>query len=231
MLGVGWAAKFASTTIDYCETGESITTEGAGGDDAIDIEFLKQQAPLRVRSNFKLVTLEDYQTLLRDVAGVQDSFSVDYLTDKKTYGSSFGVPVNSVYTWILPETGGELSPDLRQIITSYLDDRRLTAIDNFVFNPPYTNVAFNAKIYYSKFVSDRSVIEDAIRKVIDDNYGIAASRFGRDIRLTQIIGLIQAIEGVKYMQLNAPVSDITLQPYQVARILPTMVTLDWEKVS
>jgi hypothetical protein len=215
--------------------GESITLtlsnpDGAatGGEEAEELDTIRLKTPGLVRSNDNLVTIQDYEAVVADIAGVQDVFAVDRYTDQNVYQSKFAVPKNSVFMWILPSTGGEISPDLRQVISQELEARRLAAIENFVFNPIYNDWSLTANV---KLLSTANTAETraTIEQALLDTFGKEVSQFKNQLFLSQIISLIQSQQGVDYVELTSPTQNLQAEENEVLRLVASNIGLNITK--
>ena len=198
--------------------------QAVGGSDLESIESIKLRAPALVRSNGNLVTTRDYEAIIAGIGGVQDVFAVDAFEDITKYNSKFGVPSNSVYIYVLPDTGGEISPDLRQVIAQEIEARRLSAIENFIFNPVYNDWELKATIKVAD-TADPNTVQSAVRDALLSEYGRDAAKFNNNIRMSQVIAIIQAVDDVDYVTLTEPATDIVADENEALRLLQANITL------
>ncbi len=235
-IGGGTNTNVAAGTIEVSSTftnlgGEFIDvtlvnegTKAEGGEDLEDLDAAKIRVPGLVRANENLVTVDDYMSLIRRVGGVQDVFAVDRFTDQGSFGSKFGVEPNSIHIWILPNTGGEISPDLRQLVSTLLEEGRLTAITNFIFNPEYIDWELDSDVFLTEKAVANVVREDIIN-ALTDKWGREFVSFQNEIRRSQIITTIQNVDGVEFVELNKPIADLKAEENQVLRLLDSNITL------
>jgi hypothetical protein len=211
--------------------GESVTvsfanpdTFGQGGRDAEGLNTLKLKAPALVRANDNLVSTADYEAIIGEVASVQDVFAVDKYKDRTLFDGKFEVDANTVKIWVLPESGGEISPDLRQLIAQELGERRLTAIDNFVFNPVYTNWALEAEMNVSSNADVNTIRTQATDALLNE-FGVGTSGFERKVYRSKIISILQSIPGVEFINLTLPNADLKSDENEVLRLIDNNIGL------
>lgn len=199
-------------------------TFGVGGADAEDTNVIKLRAPGLVRANNKLTTTDDYESVLSGLDGVQDVFAVDRFNDQSLYNGRYAVPQNSVFVYVLPTSGGEVSPDLRQNIYYELEQRRLTAINNFVFNPTYIdwtlNISVNAKQTY-----DIDVVRQNVINALINAFGRDISAFKTQVFLSQITAIVQNVDGVAYSTISNPSTNLTANENEALRLLENNISL------
>ena len=200
-------------------------TFGVGGQDAEDTNVIKLRAPGLVRANDKLTTTDDYESVISTLDGVQDVFAVDRFTDQNVYNSRYAVPQNSLFVYVLPTTGGEVSPDLRQNIYYELEKRRLTAINNFVFNPTYIDWVLNMSVTV-KPTYDVDTVRQAVIDALLNAFGREISSFKTQVYLSQIISIVQNIDGVAYCSINDPTTNLTSLENEALRLLENNISLN-----
>lgn len=147
-----------------------------GGEDQEEVADAKLRIPAEVRANENTVTTDDYEAIVGGLNGVQDVFAVDKYNDHTIYGDKFAVPSNSCFIWVLPSSGGEISPDLRQIIANRLTKSKITAIGNFIFNPDYIDWELSATITLEQNAIANDV-RTAIESAVLAKFGQAATSF------------------------------------------------------
>ena len=227
-IGVG-VIEASSTFVNAAGTNINVTfanpeTFATGGEPLEDLEDVRLRVPGIVRANENLVTTDDYEAIISRIPGVQDVFAVDRFQDTTQFNSQFGVPDNSVNIWILPTTGGEISPDLRQRIAIELESRRLSAIENFVFNPIYLDWSLNADVNITSF-ADTNTVRANVQQALLDRFGRGTALFKQELRVSQIISTIQGIEGVDYVNITSPAADIEASKNEVLRLLASNISL------
>jgi phage-related baseplate assembly protein len=151
-------------------------------------------------------------------------FAVDAYNDQMKYSLKFGVPDNFVFLWVLPQSGGEISPDLRQRIATELENNRLTAIDVSIKNANYDNWVLNATVNFNPEY-DPSELRVTISDALIGAFGRDNATFKNNVRRSKIISTIQSIEGVDYVTLPQPAVDIVADENTVLRLLANNINL------
>lgn len=199
-------------------------TFGVGGQDAEDVNVIRLRAPGLVRANDKLTTTDDYESVIGGLDGVQDVFAVDRFTDQNIYNGRYAVPQNSVFVYVLPTTGGEVSPDLRQNIYYELEKRRLTAINNFVFNPVYVDWVLNIAVTV-KPTYDADVVRQNIIEALVATFGRDITSFKTQVYLSQISAIVQNVEGVAFSSIGNPTANLISLENEALRLLENNIVI------
>jgi hypothetical protein len=206
-------------------------TEGSGGAAPDDTETLKLKIPGLVRSNDNVVTTEDYEAVIKEIGGVQDVFALDRFQDQLDFSGQFGVPSNNVFIWVIPTTGGEVGPDLRQVIAGELGKERLTAIDNFIFNPIYINWTLVAEIELigTATATEEDELGNTLRQRIEaalfENFGRDTAVFKNKVSFSNIISVIESFPEVADVVMTSPTQSLTAKENEVLRLLPANLNL------
>lgn len=149
-------------------------TAGKGAKDLPSEDELRLLIPGIIRTNNTLVTTEDYKNEILKNFSIKDVFVVDHHQDIVKYGGRFGVPKNSIFIYVLTENSIEIDPDLRLEISRFLEERKLLALDYFIFDPKFNYFSIEAKIRFSaeKNISDvLSSFNSLTRKFTDPMLG------------------------------------------------------------
>jgi predicted phage baseplate assembly protein len=194
--------------------------EGAsGGLDAESIESARLRAPLALRSQDRAVTAQDYEFLAKEASRhVARAHCIQVRPDE----SGNTVPPGTVELLVVPVvppghartlTSLQPSPELLADVKRYLDDRRLLGTQLAIDGPAYIGVSVEATIVTSRVYSSEAVRAAAVERIIEYLDPLVGGPmgdgwpFGRDLYLSEIQSVIQAVPGVEYAQ------DVTL--YQV----------------
>lgn len=192
---------------------------GRGGLDPESIEAAKFRAPLVIKTRDRAITASDYEYLAGEASRrVARARCIQARTD----GSSSSVPPGTVELLIVPlvpkdhpRTIEALQPppDLLEEVRQFLDDRRLLGTQLVVDGPAYVGVSVEATILVQRHRNSddvRAAVAQQIRDYLDPLTGGPDGRgwpFGRDLYLSEMQSVVQAVPGVEYAQ------DVTL--YQV----------------
>ncbi len=189
------------------------------GLDPESLEAAKMRAPAALRSQNRAVTPGDYEFL-----ALEASRSVARARCIQVRGDASGssVPPGTVELLIVPlipeghpRTIDTLQPppDLVEEVRRYLDERRLLATQLVVDGAAYIGIVVEATIVVQRHLNAEQVrarVGDRIREYLDPLDGGQDGTgwpFGRDVYLSEMQSVVQAVPGVEYAQ------DVTL--YQV----------------
>ncbi|MBA4181545.1 MAG: putative baseplate assembly protein [Anaerolinea sp.] len=191
----------------------------AGGLDPETLDAAKMRAPAALRSQNRAVSASDYEFLAMEASRrVARARCIQVRTD----GSGSSVPPGTVEMLILPLVPDDHPrtlealqppPELVEEVRSYLDERRMLGTQLVVDGPAYVGVRVEASIVVQRHHSGeqvRNAVAGRIREYLDPLLG-GPNRtgwpFGRDLYLSEMQSVVQAVPGVEYAQ------DVTL--YQV----------------
>ena len=115
--------------------------------------------------------------------------------------------IYTVRICIAPEGGGLPSPLLKSELTDYLEARRLLTIDAGIVDPVYIPVNVNADLYIypgedSETVRRRAL--DALAKY----FAFENQDFGKELYLSDLVVLLDGVQGVSHVVLREPFSDV-----------------------
>lgn len=190
-----------------------------GGLDAESLDAACLRAPLALASQDRAVTVADYEFLAMEASRrVARARCIQSRGD----GGGSAVPPGTVELLIVPTVPREhprtlqtLQPDpeLLEQVKEYLDERRLLGTQLAVDGPAYVGVSVDATIVPQRNANPERVRQDVADRILEyldplvggpDGTGWP---FGRDLYLSEMQSVVQAVAGVEYAQ------DVTL--YQV----------------
>lgn len=191
-----------------------------GGAERESIEHAKAIAPAVLRSTWKAVTRDDYTALCLAFPGVAKARVMDI-------GSDPDLRIYTVRVCIAPDGGGLPSPMLKDQLETYLEVRRLVTIDAGIVDPVYVPVNVSALLYtYPK--EDAEAVRRRARAALDKRFAFDAQDFGSPVYLSDLVALLDGVEGVSHVTLREPVRSLTPS----FREIPVLgeVTLDTQVV-
>jgi uncharacterized phage protein gp47/JayE len=206
-----------STQIALTVTNPVAATGGAYRE---TLEHARRQAPAELRSLWKGVTLEDYQTLAEGYPGVAKAKVLDT-------NACQNIRYYNVQLAIAPNGGGMPSALLKQELAEFLEHRKVITVEINLFDPIYQPVSIDAEAYVwpgEALENVRSRIEAAL----GDFFSFERVSFGQTVHFSDLVALIEGVRGVSHMQLYAPVQDIELRQGEIP-VLGT-VSLDLRRV-
>ena len=191
----------------------------AGGLDPETLDAARHRAPRSIQTRDRAITASDFEFLAKEASRrVARARCIQVHAD----GAGSSVPPGTVELLIVPlvppdhaRTIESLqpSPDLLEEVRSFLDERRLLGTQLVVDGPAYVGVSVEATILVQRHRNGdevRAAVAAKIREYLDPLFGGPDGEgwpFGRDLYLSEMQSVVQAVSGVEYAQ------DVTL--YQV----------------
>jgi uncharacterized phage protein gp47/JayE len=189
--GIGIAGNVSAgalrTLLDRPVGLKSVSNPGpaTGGADAETLDQTRGNAPNTVRTFGRIVSLEDFEDVAREVAGIAKAHAYSGWTGEEqvVYLTVAGIEGAAVI--------GNLYSDLVADLNSRRDPNRTMIVQS------YTKIAvrFAATI----FVSADHVVDDvlaAVQAAITGYFAFDNQQFGRPVHLSNVYGAIQGISGV-----------------------------------
>jgi predicted phage baseplate assembly protein len=167
--------------------------QASGGADAESRDQARRHAPLGVLALDRLVSVEDYASFTRTYAGIGKAHAVT-LTDGRR---------NLLHLTI---AGADDQPITQQ---SDLYRNLLRSLDRF--GDPHLPLQVALREVLFLFISARvkiheaylwEKVEPAIRSALLERFSFDRRELGQDLLLSEVIGVIQAIEGVDYVDID-----------------------------
>jgi predicted phage baseplate assembly protein len=191
----------------------------SGGLDAETVDAARLRAPLEIKTRDRAITAEDFEFLALEASRrVARARCIQVRTDSSTSS----VPPGTVELLIVPRVPEDHertldslhpSPELLDEVREYLDERRILGTQLVVDGPAFVGVSVEASILVQRHRNPdevRAAVADRIREYLDPLIGGPDREgwpFGRDLYLSEMQSVVQAVPGVEYAQ------DVTL--YQV----------------
>ncbi|HEU4705258.1 MAG TPA: putative baseplate assembly protein, partial [Sphingomicrobium sp.] len=191
----------------------------AGGLDPETLDAARFRAPMVIKTRDRAITASDFEFLAKEASRrVARARCIQARTD----GTGASVPPGTVELLIVPlvprdhpRTIEALQPppELLEDVRQFLDDRRLLGTQLVVDGPAYVGVSIEATILVQRHRNSdevRAAVAEQVREYLDPLVGGPDGTgwpFGRDLYLSEMQSVVQAVPGVEYAQ------DVTL--YQV----------------
>lgn len=191
-----------------------------GGSEPESVEHAKVIAPAVLRSTWKAVTRDDYTALCLAFPGVAKARVMDVNDDPD-------LRIYTVRVCIAPDGGGLPSPLLKEHLAAYLDARRLVTIDAGIVDPVYVPVDVSA-LLYTYLKEDAEAVRRRAKEALEKRFAFEAQDFGSPVYLSDLVALLDGVEGVSHVTLREPVRSLTPS----FREIPVLgeVTLDTQVV-
>lgn len=166
-----------------------------GGQDEQAIEELKEQAPSRLRSRSRAVTVEDFKALAQQAGGVA---KVAALPLVNPYHPGVNVP-GAVTLVIVPDTKEKAprpSSDLIRSVLQYLEPFRLLTTELYVQGPVYKAIQVETVVAVEPFAAFDTVKQEVIQ-AIDAALDPFHRDFGADLYPTSFYSIILNVKNVR----------------------------------
>lgn len=201
----------------------SFAKAAGGGTDYEDFDMIKNHLPLSVKSLGVAVTKDDYESVIRNVPGVDKAY-VNYICGKL------------IEAYITPYGNPEASSDLIGNVTLAINEAKVISVDVEVKSTKEATISIDAEVWGNKSYKYNDIY-NSINQVLIDTYSRANAYPNKPIRLSDIYSLIDNLSVVDYLKINSlvviskPVSegdngDIITIPY--IKILSVSANIDKE---
>jgi len=177
--------------------------QSSGGAEEQSIEDAKFLGPKSLRALNRAVTLEDFAVLARTVAGVEESRAV--LRGVAVY--------REIDVYIIPVGSYVPTQTLKDLVKAYLQERAMAGTLVYVNGPKHlVDILLIAQV-----TLDEGVAADAVQVAIETalidffSVGHEFAQFGKDVNLSDIMALVDNIDGVNHID----TSQLTLDPASV----------------
>jgi phage-related baseplate assembly protein len=180
------------------------------------LDHARKQAPAELASLWRAVTKADYVALAEGFPGVAKAQVLD-VNDCVNMG------YYHVCAIIAPDGGGMPSQLLKDQVLAFLNERKLLTVTVHVNDPVYVPVNIEAEIYVFRNY-DRYEVLDAVLAKLSDYLAFDKVRFGQDIYFSDLVALIDGVEGVSHVVMSHPTSDVAINAGELAVEGSTQIT-------
>jgi predicted phage baseplate assembly protein len=186
-----------------------------GGRDAQSVDDAKLRAPQTLRTRTRAVTSDDFQTLARQVPGVERAHCLTPLSQPGAPGEP---RPGEIVLAVLPQADDTegyifperltLSAELKQAVEAFLNQRRLLGTRLQVIQPDYVWVSIDAMVRLPEgsdpqlLVRVRRDAEAALFRYLNPYVGGPDGNgwpFGRDLHVSELYALLQRIPGIEFV--------------------------------
>jgi len=178
------------------------TLPATGGASRENIDFARAQAPAELRTLWKAVTKEDYETLAVGFPGVAKARVLDA-------NDCMGMRYFNVHIAIAPEGGGLASPLLKRELADFLEARKVITVEFELFNPLYRPIDIDADVYIWPG-EDEDTVRARIEQGLADFFAFDNVGFDQDVHFSDLVALLDGIRGVSHVHLHTPDNDTLL---------------------
>lgn len=221
----GWGVTFNSAlptlgpiSADYyaivagSEATAAIIGAASGGQDRESLAELKLNIPAYIRSQDRVITLQDYDEVIRTIAGVALAYTDLWLSSYTANAVRINVWASETILF-QSEDGARLLRGTPQsylrysqlpdavipTIVAYLRPRTLATVHNFMLRPQMLWVdVYLGEVIFDARTSAETVRDNITRAVLD----LFQSSSGFAIRISELYNSIRDVVGVKYFQIQ-----------------------------
>jgi len=217
----------------------SVTSSSAatGGSEQETIEHAKRQAPAELSALFRAMTRADFEALANGYEGVSKSIA---------WGEQDVNPPNyNMFNWVMvaiaPDNitrdmlieddlvNGLPSNELKTNLLNYLYSRATITTRIKLVDPSYVGVSIAANVFYNP-KAQASVVKSDIDTALNNFFSFDNVQFGKEIRKSNIIRLIDSVSGVDYVEITQFKRDTSIVDVEDAIVI-LMNELPYLKVS
>jgi len=179
-----------------------------GGRDAETLENAKLRVPGHLRTLQRAVTAEDFEYLTKQAAPGQVGrvYCLQPPLTQRGENKVLVIPSVPVLKGYISPESLDLSSDTREIIETYLDERRLLSTKLEVTTPVYqwveTEVTISATRHYD-FEKVRQAVESRLFEFLNPLIGGMDGEgwpFGRDLLVADVMAALSSVEGVNFVR-------------------------------
>jgi len=172
------------------------------------LDHARRQAPAELASLWRAVTKADYVALAEGFPGVAKAQILDV-------NDCIQMDYYHVCVVIAPDGGGLPSQLLKDEVLAFLNERKLLTVIVHVKDPVYIPVDIDAEVHVFREY-DRYEVLDAVLAKVSDYLAFDNVRFGQDIYFSDLVALIDGVEGVSHVVMDHPTGDLAIGAGELA---------------
>jgi len=209
--------------LDGAQVALSVTNPApaTNGADRETLEHARRQAPAELRSLWKAVTKEDYKALAEGFPGVAKA----QILDVNDCGNIRYYQVNLA---VAPDGGGPPSALLKRDLAEFLESRKVITVEINLFDPVYRPVSVDADVF-AHAGEDLDLVRSRVEDALAEHYAFDRMDFGKAVRFSDLVALIDGVRGVSHVRMYAPQEDIEVRAGEIAVL--GQVNLDVRRVA
>lgn len=185
-------------------------TPSTNGSDRETIAHARQQTPAELRTLWKAVTKDDYKALAEGFPGIAKAQVLDA-------NDCTNIRYYQVNMAVAPSGGGLPSSTLKSELAEFIESRKVITIEVNLFDPCYRLIPINAEVYIYP-TEDTSVVRRRIETVLADFFSFDKLTFGQSVYFSDVVSLIDGIQGVSHVTMFSPQVDVEIKPGQIATL-------------
>lgn len=166
------------------------------GEDVEDIEHAKKVAPSHFRNSGRAVTKMDFEDIVMGISGVSKAKCVE------TFNAS-----GDLHIYVAPNGYGVVSEGLKNKILETLNKVKLVHDKPIIKDIVYTDFSINLSVItYSNFINEEVTLN--VTEALQNYFNISRLNFGEDIFISNIVGEVMKVTGVRNVIVNTPTVDV-----------------------
>ncbi len=118
---------------------------------------------------------------------------------------------------IAPNGGGLPSAQLKRDLAEFLESRKVVTVEVNLYDPAYKDISIDAELFAYPG-EDLDAVRARAEAALEDFFAFDRLTFGRAVRTSDIMALLDGVRGVSYLHLFSPASDLTLRPGELPRL-------------
>jgi predicted phage baseplate assembly protein len=174
-----------------------------GGAEAETIEHARGQTPLELRTLWKAVTRDDYQTLVEGYPGVAKAQILDT-------NDCLNIRYYTINIAVAPTGAGYMSALLKQQLADFLESRKVVTVNVNLFDPSYRSINIDAEVY-AYTGEDLDAVRNRAQAALADFFHFDRITFGQTIYQSDLVALLDGTRGVSHVHVYAPAADVILR--------------------
>lgn len=184
------------------------TSTGQGGQDSETLEQARVMIPYYSRTGNRCVTLADYQTFAQAYSSAQYGSVAYALASVRTDNALLEGNMVVIYAWTTGPNGGlvSLSPQLKQALTEYLQERAMATdyVSIFDGTDRPIPISLRFKVFSGFNVTDTAgLVNDTLSAFV------TALRPGEPVLYSNLVRALDEVLGVDTVNLATPIADLT----------------------
>ncbi len=209
--------------LDGAQVALSVTNPApaTNGADRETLEHARRQAPAELRSLWKAVTKEDYKALAEGFPGVAKA----QILDVNDCGNIRYYQVNLA---VAPDGGGPPSALLKRDLAEFLESRKVITVEINLFDTVYRPVSVDADVF-AHAGEDLDLVRSRVEDALAEHFAFDRMDFGKAVRFSDLVALIDGVRGVSHVRMYAPQEDIEVRAGEIAVL--GQVNLDVRRVA
>jgi len=194
----------------------------SGGADQESVDELRFTAPRLFASAERCITRQDWKAISLQFPSV-DIADINVWAEFEDFTGE-NSRMNVVRLVILPESGGVFSSQNYSDFLTFISTYKHVTTAIKILDPIQVNVGITANIYY-KLGYDPNGVQNAVQSAISDLFSLKIGSLGRAYYLSEIYQAIQSVDGVDFVELLGPTSDLILDKREYANLNSTTINM------